>query len=62
MTLEELKALRRDIQNALESFDSNRKRLALQEIKAVCKKYGYELHDVVGARAPVIKQSESSLA
>lgn len=54
MTLEELKALRRDIANALQSFDSNRKRLALQEIKAVCKKYGYELKDVVGERAPVV--------
>lgn len=54
MTLEELKALRRDIANALQSFDSSRKRLALQEIKAVCKRYGYELKDVVGERAPVV--------
>jgi hypothetical protein len=53
MTIEELKALRRDITNALQSFDSNRKRLALQEIKAVCKKFGYELQDIVGERAPV---------
>jgi hypothetical protein len=54
MTLEELKVLRRDIANALQSFDSNRKRLALQEIKAVCEKYGYELKDVVGERVPVV--------
>lgn len=50
MTLEELKVLRRDITNALQGFDSNRKRLALQEIKAVCEKYGYELRDLVGER------------
>jgi hypothetical protein len=60
MTLEELKVLRRDITNALLSFDSNRKRLALQEIRAVCEKYGYELKDVVGERAPVVEYSKSS--
>jgi hypothetical protein len=54
MNFEELKALRRDIANALQSFDSNRKRRALQEIKAVCEKYGYELKDVVGERAAVV--------
>lgn len=60
MTLEELKVLNRDITNALGSFDSNRKRRALQEIKAVCKKYGYDLKDVVGERTPVVDRSKAS--
>jgi len=50
LTYEELKQLRRDISNALEGFDSNRRRQCLKEIKAICKKYGYELKDVVGER------------
>lgn len=52
LTYEELKQLRRDISNALEGFDSNRRRQCLKEIKQVCKKYGYELKDVVGERVP----------
>lgn len=56
MTLQQLKELRRDINNALQGYDSNRKRQALHEIKAVCKKYGYELRDLVGERVlPVDK-------
>lgn len=50
MTLEELKALRRDISNALEAYNSNRKRQALKEMKEVARKYGYTLDDVVGPR------------
>lgn len=50
LSYDELKQLRRDISNALESFDSNRRRQCLKEIKAICKKYGYELKDVVGER------------
>jgi hypothetical protein len=60
MTLEELKVLRREITNALLSFDSNRKRQTLQEIKAVCEKYGYALKDVVGERSPVVEHSKAS--
>ncbi|RYF49746.1 MAG: hypothetical protein EOO38_07230 [Cytophagaceae bacterium] len=60
MSLDELKELRRDISNALQSFDSNRKRQALKEIKAVCEKYGYDLRDVVGERASVSERAKST--
>lgn len=50
MTLDELKELSRDISNALEGFNSNRRRQAQLEIKAVCKKYGYEIKDLFGER------------
>ena len=50
MSLDELKQLRRDISNALEAYDSNRRRQALKEIKEVARKYGYTLEDVVGPR------------
>ena len=52
LSYEELKQLRRDISNALEGFDSNRRRQCLKELKEVCKKYGYDLSDVVGPRVP----------
>ena len=47
---EELLQLRRDISNTLEGFDGNRRRQAQKEIKAICKKYGYELKDLFGER------------
>lgn len=50
LTLDELRQLNRDISNALDGYNSNRRRQAQLEIKAVCKKYGYEIKDLFGER------------
>lgn len=50
LSYEELLQLRRDISNALDGYDGNRRRQAQKEIKEVCRKYGYELKDLFGER------------
>jgi len=58
--LEDLKVLRRDIANSLQSFDSNRRGLALQEIRAVFEKHGNKIKDILGERIPVVEYSKAS--
>lgn len=50
LSIDQLKQLNRDITNALEGYDGNRRRQAQKEIKEICKKYGYELKDLFGER------------
>lgn len=58
--LEDLKVLRRDIANSLQSFDSNRRGLALQEIRDVFEKHGNKIKDILGERIPVVEYSKTS--
>jgi hypothetical protein len=58
--LEDLKVLRRDIANSLQSFDFNRKGLARQEIRAVFEKHGNKIKGIAGERIPVVEYSKAS--
>lgn len=58
--LEDLKVLRRDISNSLQSFDSNLRGLALQEIRAVFEKHDNKIKGIAGERIPVVEYSKAS--
>lgn len=56
MTLEELKALRRDLTNAIESYDANHRRTAIKELHQTARRHGYTLQELVGKRIRTPKE------
>lgn len=55
LSLEELKALRKDVDRAIVDFEKRKREEALKEIQAVAKKHGMSLDDVVGGKAKARK-------
>lgn len=50
MTLNELKALQKDVAKAITSFEARHKKEALAAAKAAAKEYGYDLDELTGAK------------
>lgn len=49
-SLDELKALRADVDKAISGFQERKRAEAMKEIEAVAKKHGVALDDLVGAK------------
>lgn len=57
LTIQELKALKRDVNNAIEGFESNRRRQALEDVKAAASKHGFNLAELMGSPLPRTKNT-----
>lgn len=50
LTLDELKALKKDVDRAIGDFEKRKRTEAMKEIQAVAKKHGLSVDDIVGAK------------
>ncbi|MGI3168194.1 H-NS family nucleoid-associated regulatory protein [Pseudooceanicola sp. C21-150M6] len=48
MALDELKKLRKDVENAIKSFEDRKKKAALAELEAKAAELGFSLNDLTG--------------
>ena len=51
MTLDELKALRKEVDKAISDFGKRKRTEALKEIQAVAKKHGLSVEDIVAGKS-----------
>ncbi len=51
MTLEELEVHQKEVAATIKGYEKKRRSECLSELKAVAKKYGFSLEDVVGGKA-----------
>lgn len=51
LSLDELKALRKDVEKAIGDFEKRKRSEAMKEIQAVAKKHGLSVDDIVGGKA-----------
>ena len=49
--LDELKALKKDVEKEIKGFQNRKRAVAMKEIRAVAKKHGLSVDDVVGKKA-----------
>lgn len=50
-SLEELKALKKDVDKAIADFEKRKRSEAMKEIQAVAKKHGLSVDEIVGGKA-----------
>lgn len=50
MSLDDLKALKKDVEKAISTFRARQKAEALKEVQAVAKKHGLSMDDLVGSK------------
>lgn len=50
MSLSELQKLRKDVDKAIDSYQSKKKEAALKDMESVAKKHGLSLDEVIGGR------------
>lgn len=50
MSMDELKALKKDVEKAISEFESRKRAEALKEMQAVAKKHGLSVEELVGKR------------
>lgn len=51
LSLEQLTALRKDVDAAIANFEARKREEALAEIKEVAKRHGFDISDLTSARA-----------
>lgn len=52
MSLEELQAHQREVEATIKGYEKKRKADCLAELKAVAKKHGFSLDEILGGKAP----------
>jgi len=60
MDLNELKALKKQLDRAIESFETHRRKTALEALEAVAKEQGFSLAELTGAVGNAPKSRERS--
>lgn len=62
MSLADLKAHARDVQQAITDFERTKRAEALAEIEAVAAKYGFKAADLLGGKAPKASRAKGIVA
>lgn len=62
MSLVDLKAHARDVQQAIEDFEKTKRAEALAEIEAVAAKFGFKAADLLGGKAPKAYRAKGSVS
>lgn len=62
MSLADLKAHARDVQQAIVDFEKTKRAEALAEIEAVAAKFGFKAADLMGGKAPKASRAKGSVA
>ncbi len=52
LSLEELKALQKDVEKAIADFESRKRKEAIEAVKAAAKEHGFSLDELTGGAAP----------
>ena len=60
MSLDDLKALKKDAERAISDFAKRQRSEAMKEIQAVAKKHGLSVEDIVGGKAKARKSKTTA--